>query len=141
MQVAKNPAVLKFLNHFSKSSKVAYKRVAYKKKSCTYRSSRSQMFFQIDVFKNFTNFTEKHRCWSLFLIKLQTCNFIKNRLQHRCFSVTFEKFLRTLFLRKHLPVGASLLCQLFGFSARINQNLFKVGTNTQIMQVCCNATS
>ena len=35
------------------------------------RSSRSQMFFKIGVLKNFANFTGKHLCWSLFLIKLQ----------------------------------------------------------------------
>ena len=36
-----------------------------------YRSSRSQMFLEIGVFKDFANFTGKHLCWSLFLIKLQ----------------------------------------------------------------------
>ena len=30
---------------------------------------------------------------------LQVCNFIKERLQHRCFPVKFEKFLRTTFLK------------------------------------------
>ena len=35
------------------------------------RSSRSQMFFKKDVLKNFANFTGKHLCWSLFLIKLK----------------------------------------------------------------------
>ena len=34
-------------------------------------SSRPQMFFKIEVLKNFANFTGKHLCWSLFLIKLQ----------------------------------------------------------------------
>ena len=57
------------------------------------RSSRSQIFFKIGVLKNFANFTGKHLCWSLFW------NFIKNRLQHRCFPVKFAKFLRTPFLQ------------------------------------------
>ena len=35
------------------------------------RSSRLEMLFEIDVLKNFAIFTEKHLCWSLFLIKLQ----------------------------------------------------------------------
>ena len=35
------------------------------------RSSRSHMFFQVGVLKNFANFTGKHLFWSLFLIKLQ----------------------------------------------------------------------
>ena len=33
--------------------------------------SLSQMFFKIDVLKNFANFTGKHQRWSLFLINLQ----------------------------------------------------------------------
>ena len=35
-----------------------------------FRSSRLQMFFKIFVLKNFSIFTGKHLCWSLFLIKL-----------------------------------------------------------------------
>ena len=35
------------------------------------RSSGPQMFFKLGVLKNFANFTGKHLCWSLFLIKLQ----------------------------------------------------------------------
>ena len=34
-------------------------------------SSRPEMFFKTGVLKNFANFTGKHLCWSLFLIKLQ----------------------------------------------------------------------
>ena len=36
------------------------------------QSSRSQMFFKINLLKNFAIFTRKNLCWSLFLIKLQT---------------------------------------------------------------------
>ena len=36
-----------------------------------FRSSRSEMFFKIDVLKSFGIFTGKQLCWSLFLIKLQ----------------------------------------------------------------------
>ena len=36
-----------------------------------YRNSCSHMFFKIGVLENFANFTEKHLCWSLFLIELQ----------------------------------------------------------------------
>ena len=42
------------------------------------RSSRSQMFFKIVVFKNFAIFTEKHTCWSL---------------QYTCFPVNNVKLL------------------------------------------------
>ena len=41
----------------------------------------------------------KHLCYNLFLIKLQVYNFIKNRLQRKCFPVTIAKFLRTAFLK------------------------------------------
>ena len=49
---------------------------------------------------------EKYLCSSLFLIKLQAlspqvCNFIKKRLQHRCFPMKFGKFLRTCIFEEH----------------------------------------
>ena len=53
------------------------------------RSSLSQMFFKIGFLKNFAIFTGKHLGWSLFFI-----NFMKRRLQHRCFPVNITKFLR-----------------------------------------------
>ena len=43
-----------------------------------------KVFYNKSFFKNFAISTGKHLSWSLFLIK--TCNFIKKRLQHRCFS-------------------------------------------------------
>ena len=51
--------------------------------------------------KNFTVFTEKHLCWSIFLIVagLKACNFNKKILQHRCFSVKTAKLLRATILR------------------------------------------
>ena len=36
-----------------------------------FRSSCMQMFFKTGVIRNFSLFTGKHLCWSLFLIKLQ----------------------------------------------------------------------
>ena len=41
-------------------------------------------------------------CWSLFFNKvasLQACNFIKKRLQRRCFLVNIVKFLKTPILK------------------------------------------
>ena len=51
------------------------------------------------VLKNFVNFTGKHFCLSLFLIKLQACNFVKKRLQHSSFPVQLDKFLKTSLLK------------------------------------------
>ena len=55
-----------------------------------------EVFLFKDVLKNYTNFTRKHLCWSLFLIKVY--NFIK-RPQRRCLCVKFAKFLRTSILK------------------------------------------
>ena len=58
-----------------------------------YRSSHQSCSVKISVLKNFTKFTGKHRCQSLFLL---SCN---KRLWHKCFPVNFVKFLRTPFLQ------------------------------------------
>ena len=52
-------------------------------------------FCKKDVLTNFASFTRKHLCWSLFLIKFNRNNFIKKRIQYRCFLVKFAKFFRT----------------------------------------------
>ena len=51
------------------------------------------------VLKNFAIFTGKFLCWSLFWTKLQACNFLKKRLQHRYFPVNVVKFSRTPILK------------------------------------------
>ena len=61
------------------------------------------MFFKIDVRKNFASFLGKHLCWSLFLKNfILERDFIKKRLQHRCFPMKFVKLIRTPFFTKHL---------------------------------------
>ena len=72
--------------------------------------SHSQMFFEKGDLKNFANFSEKHLCCNLFC-SLKACNFIKKRLQDRCFPVKFSKFLRTPFFTEHLW---GLLLRLLG---------------------------
>ena len=49
-------------------------------------NSRTQMFYKTDALKNFAIFTGKHLYWRFFLI-----NFIKKRLQRRCFPVNIKK--------------------------------------------------
>ena len=70
------------------------------------RSSRLQMFFKLGALKNFANFTGKHLCWSLFLIKFLR-NFIKDIPTQVCWSVKFAKFLRTSFFYRLPAVAAS----------------------------------
>ena len=45
-----------------------------------------------------------------------TCNFIKNKLQHRCFPVNIVKFLRTVFLQKTSGGGLSWSIKSFNFT-------------------------
>ena len=52
------------------------------------------MFFKIGVIKSFAIFTGKNLSWSLFLIKFQVF-----KVQNRCFSVKFAKFLRITVLK------------------------------------------
>ena len=44
------------------------------------------------------NFTGKHLCWSLFIIKLRACNAAVS--QRMCFPLEFAKFWRTLIFKK-----------------------------------------
>ena len=63
------------------------------------------VFYENAVFRNFTKFTRKYLCQSLFLNKLASlmpATSLKRRLCHRCFHVSFKKFLRTLFYRTPL---------------------------------------
>ena len=56
------------------------------------------------VFSEISQNSQENTCARLsFLIKLQeACIFIKKRLWHRCFPVSFAKLLRTPFLTEHL---------------------------------------
>ena len=59
-----------------------------------FRSSHKQC-----ILKNFSKFTGKQLCWSLFLIKLKACSFIKKRLQHMCFLSILQNFSEHIFYR------------------------------------------
>ena len=63
----------------------------------TFRSSRPEMFCKKGVLRNFTKFTGKHLCQSLFFKSLRPATLLKKRLWHRCFPVNFVKFLRIPF--------------------------------------------
>ena len=55
------------------------------------------MFFKIGVLKNFAIFTETP-VLEYHFNKVAGLNFIKKRLQHRCFPVNNAKFLTAAFL-------------------------------------------
>ena len=70
-----------------------------------FRSSRPEVFYKTGVLRNFTKFTGKHLCQSLFFNKitgLSPATLLKKRLWHRRFPVNFAKFVRTPFLTEHL---------------------------------------
>ena len=67
-----------------------------------FKKQPPEVFFKKGVLENFTKFTEKHLCWSLFLIMLQAfrpATLLKERLWHMCFPVNFAKFWRKSFLQ------------------------------------------
>ena len=69
------------------------------------RSSRPEVFCREGVLGNFTKFTGKHLCQSLFFNKvtgLRSATLLKKRLWRRCFPVNFVKFRRTPFFIEHL---------------------------------------
>ena len=90
-------------------------------------NSRSQMFYKIDALKNLAIFTGKHLCWRFFLI-----NFIKKRLQHRCFPMNIANCLSTGFYKEQLPfimLFRNFMCD------RITLDLF--GYKIDIFHISC----
>ena len=72
------------------------------------------VLYKRSVVKNFTKFTGKHLCQSLFfnkvaglmpatLFKKRLATLLKERLWNRCFPVNFAKFLRTPLLYRTPP--------------------------------------
>ena len=61
------------------------------------RSSHQRCPLKKGAPSNFTKFTGKNPCQSLFFNKVATL--LKKRFCHRCFPVNFAKFLRTAFLQ------------------------------------------
>ena len=61
------------------------------------------MFCKKGVLRNFTKFTGKHLCQSIFFNKVAgPVTLFKKRLWQRCFPLNFVRFLRTPFLKEHL---------------------------------------
>ena len=79
------------------------------------RSSHQRCSTRKGVLRNFTKFTGKDLCQSLFFNKatdLRSATLLKKKFWHRCFPVNFAKFLRTLFLQ-NTPGRLLLGFQLF----------------------------
>ena len=91
-----------------------------------FRSSRPEVFCKKGFLRNFTKFTGKHLCQSLFFNKvpgLRPATLLKKGLWHRCFTVNFVKFLRTPFYIEHfwwllLNILTQFDCPIFDFGNR-----------------------
>ena len=110
--------------HFSCCSLVSFFHLYAMMYACVHhrrsRCSRPEVFYKKGVLKNFTKFTGKHLCQSLFFNKvarLRPSTLLKKKLWYRCFPVRFVKFLRKPFLQNTsgqplLYLGVSELEQL-----------------------------
>ena len=65
------------------------------------------MFFKIVVLKSFRNFTWKHLCWSLFLIKLQFWGPATLETPTQVFSCEISEVFKNTFIYKTPLVAAS----------------------------------
>ena len=84
--------------------------VTFSTETRLFRSSRPYVFCKTGALKNFAKFTGKHLCQSLFFNKvpgLTPLTFLKKRLWHRCFPVSFANFLRIPFLYRTALVVSS----------------------------------
>ena len=99
--------------------------------TAVFRSSW-EVFSRKAVLRNFTKFTVKHLCHSLFFNKvagLRPLTLLKKRLCYRCFPVNFAEFSRILFFIEHLwwlpPDVATVKSQVNGkiFWFGISRNL------------------
>ena len=69
-----------------------------------YGSSRPEVFCKKGVLRNFTKFTGKHLCQSLFFNKVagQACNFIKKETLAQVFPCEFCEISKNIFFIEHL---------------------------------------
>ena len=98
-----------------------------------------ELFYEKSVLRNFTKFTGKYLCQSLFFKKvadLRPATLLKKRLWHRCFPVNFVKFLRTPFLQN--TFGQLLLVMEITFVSNSNFTEF---FRTAISLACSNRVS
>ena len=80
--------------------------VVIRSRHCMIETVKKQPFE--DVFQNFTIFTGKHMCWSLFLINLLAWTlFFLKKTPTKMLPVDIVKFLRTGFFYRTPPVAAS----------------------------------
>ena len=86
------------------------------------KSSHWRWSVRKDVLRNFAKFTRKHLCPS-------------QRPWHRCFSVNFEKFLRTTFLQN--TSGDFDVCESLGYASDVSSYLRRIPICTVVLMCMC----
>ena len=97
----------------------------------TFRSSRRRCSVKEGVPKNFTKFTGKYLCQSLFL---KACDLVKKETPHRCFSENFAKILRTPFLQN---TSGRLVLNFINRDFEISKTFFVSFSAKIIYGKCC----
>ena len=87
-------SAIKYSQNIKKCWTIYYKRFNYKKMG---RTSHRRCSIKKGVLKSFANFTEKKH-----VLEPSACNFIKNRLQHRCFPKKIAKFFKNTYFCEYL---------------------------------------
>ena len=93
--------------------------LARQKTTKLFRSSHQRCSMKKGVHRNFTKFTGKHLCQSLFFNKVaglrpKTCSFIKKETLAQVFSCEFCEISKNTFLTEHLwMTGSCLLGTLY----------------------------
>ena len=65
-----------------------------------------EVFFKKVVLKNFANLTEKHLCWSLFLIKMEAWE-----TPAQMFSCEISKIFKNTYFEEHLRMTADQMVE------------------------------
>ena len=94
------------------------------------KDSRPEVFCKKGVLWNFSKFTGKHLYQSLFFNRvagLRAVTSLKKRLWHRCFPISFAKFLKTPFLqntsRRLLLYGTSRFFAILTLQTLLYKNM------------------
>ena len=103
-----------------------------------FRSSHRKCSIKIVALKNFTKFTGKHMCLSLFINKvagLRPAILLTKTLWYRCFPVNFAKFLSTPFLQNTSGRVLLEILQLVHEIRSFPEVLYKRGILKKLLEI------
>ena len=116
-------------NIYKNTCFAVFKQMNEKFGTTLFRSSHSQIFFKTGVFKNFAIFIEKHLCWNLFLIKLQTwrsVTWLKRESITGVFCEYWEICTSRFFIEHFLWLLLIIHCENLLFKFQINKRVLLI---------------